>query len=49
MNKFINENWRDIIIQHGPVAFDALGSIIHRIFSHVATTVPFKDIFNDIE
>jgi hypothetical protein len=49
MNKFINEKWRTIIIQHGPVVFEALGSIIHRIFSHAATTVPYKDIFNDTE
>jgi hypothetical protein len=33
----------------GQKLFNALGLIIHSIFSQAATTVPYKDIFNDTE
>jgi hypothetical protein len=32
-----------------PQVFDALGLVVHRIFSHAATTVLYRDLFDDIE
>jgi hypothetical protein len=45
----MNDNIDTLVRYVGPTAFDAFGQIIHRIFSQAATTVPYKDIFNDTE
>jgi hypothetical protein len=44
-NKFINDNLETVLSDFGPYVFDALGMVIHKIFSHAATTVKYKDIF----
>jgi hypothetical protein len=49
MNKFINENWREVFKQIGKPTYDALGLIVHKILTGVANTVPYKDIFDDTE
>jgi hypothetical protein len=49
MNTFINMNWRAAFKELGPTANNALGLSIHRIFREAATTVPYKDIFDDAE
>jgi hypothetical protein len=48
-NKHVNDNWCATLNQTGPKSYQILGQIIHRIFSQAATTVPYKDIFNDRE
>ena len=49
MNKYINDNWRAVVAVHGPKALESLGLILHGIFSHAATTVPYKELFNDTD
>ena len=49
MNKYVNENFPTMLIEFRKQLFDTYGLIIHRIFSHAATTVPYRDIFNDTE
>ena len=49
MNNDINENFHTLMGEIGKQLFDPYGLIIHRIFSHAATTVPYRDIFNDTE
>jgi hypothetical protein len=48
-NKYLNDNMDTVLSDVGPHVFDSLGLIIHKIFSQAATTVLYKDIFNDIE
>jgi hypothetical protein len=45
----MNDNVGALVKEVGPQVFDALGQIIHRIFSQAATTVPYNDIFNGTE
>jgi hypothetical protein len=49
MNSFVNANWRAVLKQVERPTFDALGLSVHRIFSEAARTVPYKDIFDDLE
>ena len=49
MNKHINENLGTVLRDTGPKSFETLGLILHKIFSHAATTVPYNYIFNDTE
>jgi len=49
MNKYVNENFHTMLGEIGQQLNDSLGLIIHKIFSHAATTVPYRDIFNDTE
>ena len=49
MNNYINENLGNVLRDIGPKSFDTLGLVIHSIFSHAATTVPYKELFNDTE
>jgi hypothetical protein len=49
MNAFINENWRSLKKEIGQPTYDVLGNVIHTMFSGAARTVPFKDVFDDVE
>jgi hypothetical protein len=49
MNNFINENWRLVWEEKGLLLYNAFGSIAHTIFSEAVKTVPYKDIFDDVE
>jgi hypothetical protein len=49
MNKYLNDNWRSKIEHFRPEGFKSIGLLLHNIFSHAATTVPYKDLFNDTE
>jgi hypothetical protein len=49
MNKYMNDNWQTMVDQFGPKGFESIGLIIHRIFSHATTTVPYKELFDDTE
>ena len=49
MNKYLNDNFHAMWGEVGKIVNDSLGLIIHRIFSHAATTVAYRDIFNDTE
>ena len=45
----MNQNFHTMMGEIGKQLFDSYGLIIHRIFSHAATIVPYRDIFNDTE
>ena len=49
MNKNFNDHFNTLIGEVGNQLYDSFGLIIHRIFSHAATTVAYRDIFNDTE
>jgi hypothetical protein len=49
MNKFINENWREVLKVVGKPTYDALGLVVHTIVSDSSKTVPYKNIFLDVE
>jgi hypothetical protein len=49
MNNFINENWRLIMKEAGQLLYDAMGNVLNAIFSEAAKTVPYDDIFDDVE
>ena len=49
MNKYINDNYHTLMGEVGQQLYESFGLIIHRIFSHAATIVPYRDIFNDTE
>lgn len=49
MNTFINENWKLILEDKGTLLYDAMGNVIHTIFLGAAKTVPYKNIFDDVQ
>jgi hypothetical protein len=49
MNKFINENWKEVLKEIGKPTYDALGLIVHKILSDAARMVPYKHLFDDTE
>jgi hypothetical protein len=49
MNKFLNENWHQVVKEAGQPTYNALGLIIHNVFSGTALTVAYKDVFDDVE
>jgi len=49
MNSFLNENWR---LTYNDLAKDvslAVGYMVFSIFKESAKTVPFNEIFDDVE
>jgi hypothetical protein len=48
-HKHLHDNLIGIKSEVGQELFDSFGLGIHRILSHAATTVAYKDIFNDTE
>ena len=49
MNKFINENWKAVLQEIGQPTYDALGLIVHTMLTRSAQTVPYKDVFDDVQ
>nr|UES72773.1 ssp1 protein [Reticulitermes aculabialis] len=49
MNTFINENWREVLKVVGKPTYDALGLIIHTMITEASKTVPYKNVFLDVE
>ncbi|XP_075221719.1 protein takeout-like isoform X2 [Lycorma delicatula] len=45
MNRFLNENWQEIMKELGPAMAEALGEIFRRTLTSMAEVVPFKNIF----
>lgn len=44
MNKFLNENWKDVSTELGPSISETIKIIVHRILEVIVATVPFDDI-----
>lgn len=49
MNKFINENWREVLKQLGQPTYDAISLVINNILTGIAKSVPYKDVIGDTE
>ena len=49
MNKFLNENWQQVMKEAGQSTYNALGLVIHNIVSGTSLTVAYKDVFDDVE
>ncbi len=45
MNRFLNENWRDIIKEVAPPVADALATVFRQTVGAMAELVPFEYIF----
>lgn len=45
MNRFLNENWKDIIKEVGPAVADALTDVFRATMGAMADLVPFEYIF----
>jgi hypothetical protein len=49
MDKFMNENWRIVFGETRQSISLAVGQIVFSILKESAKTVPFKEMFNDVE
>lgn len=47
MNKFLNDNWRDIFEEMKPVLFDTYAKIFKNLMNNVFTKIPYKNLFLD--
>lgn len=45
MNRFLNENWKDIIKEVAPAVADALAQVFRTTIGSMAELVPFEYIF----
>lgn len=45
MNRFLNENWKDIIKEVAPAVADALTEVYRATIGAMADLVPFEYIF----
>lgn len=45
MNKFLNENWKEILGEVQPAFQEALGATFKEIATRLFTKVPYDDIF----
>lgn len=46
MNKFINENWRDILDDLKETIVDSFGGVFSTIINHVFNNFPYAEMFN---
>ena len=49
MNNFLNENWRLVYKEFGKSLSLAVGELLFNILKESAKTMPFNEIFNDVE
>jgi hypothetical protein len=49
MNSFLNENWRLAYNDVGKEVSMAVGYMVFSIFKESAKTVPYNQIFDDVE
>ncbi|KAJ9577445.1 hypothetical protein L9F63_005946 [Diploptera punctata] len=45
MNRFMNENWRDILKDVGPAVAEAVGEYIRLVLNSIYKSVPYEDVF----
>jgi hypothetical protein len=49
MNNFMNENWRIFFAETKKEVSLLVGQIVFSVLKESAKTVPFKQMFNDVE
>lgn len=47
MNRFMNENWKDILNELKPPIVDGFGKVFVTIINHVLTNFPYSDMFKN--
>lgn len=47
MNKFINENWREVLAELQPTIEDVFGAVFTKIGQEFLNRVPYKQIIVD--
>jgi hypothetical protein len=47
MNTFLNENWKDILVDVGPAIGEAMGQVVKIILSNIFQLVPYDEAFPD--
>lgn len=45
MNKFLNENWKDVSHDLGPAVSETISIIVTSILNGYFTRIPYDDIF----
>lgn len=45
MNRFLNENWREVTKELGPAVGQAFSDVFRILLTNVAAQVPFEDIY----
>lgn len=45
MNKFLNENWRDVSVELAPVIQETMKGIILDLLNRLSNQVPFNELF----
>ncbi|CAB3375916.1 Hypothetical predicted protein [Cloeon dipterum] len=48
MNRFLNENWRELVLELGPPIAEALNQVLTQLMSNIAKTVPMKEVFPEV-
>lgn len=46
-NKFLNENWQDILNELKVNLFDAFGQVVESLINSAFAKVPYKDLFKN--
>lgn len=46
MNKFMNENWKEILDDLKKTIVDAFGNVFYTIMKHVFNNFPYDGMFN---
>lgn len=49
MNSFLNKNWRLVYSDVGKEVSMAVGYLVFSIFKESSKTVPYNEIFDDVE
>lgn len=44
-NKFLNENWQDILNELKANLFDAFGQVVESLINSVFSKIQYKDLF----
>jgi hypothetical protein len=45
MNRFLNENWRELVTELGTPIGDALSQIVQRILNNIFEIFPYDEAF----
>jgi hypothetical protein len=45
MNRFLNENWKEVTTELGPAVGEAIGEVFRIILTNMAQLVPYDSIY----
>jgi hypothetical protein len=47
MNAFLNENWKEVLVDVGPAIEEAMAQVVAIILSNIFQLVPYDEAFPD--